>query len=122
MGATGFEWVDEGKGGAHKWGYVGTVPGATLLLQISTVVSAGMPPTSATAPAGGGFSFGTSAISDASLVVVDLFYLQSYEHLGIAEVSCVQVRDTFWGVDFLMPVKQRRECNDGNSLFTSALV
>ncbi len=91
VAAQGFEWVDEGKHGTHKWGYVATRPGSTLDLQLSTQMSS-----SSSSSSSNQSSAATSAAGDGAAAVpvlpaaaVNLVFLQSYEHMGTANVSCI---------------------------------
>lgn len=87
VAAQGFEWVDEGKHGTHKWGYVATQPGSTLDLQLSTQISSSNQSSAGTPAAGAGAAAAAAQPGPPAAVV--LVFLQSYEHMGTANVSCV---------------------------------
>jgi hypothetical protein len=65
--ANGFEWVDEGRNGNHKWGFVGRAANSSIDFQLSTAV-------------GGG---------SARTTTVTVIYLRSYQGMGTATVRCV---------------------------------
>ncbi|KAG2495310.1 hypothetical protein HYH03_006582 [Edaphochlamys debaryana] len=85
VSTTGWDWLDESRGNAsevpvadvykRKWGYVSTVPGSELVLQLDSrpqlrIGGAG------TGPEGGSVS-------------LFVHHLKSYEHMGRAEIRCV---------------------------------
>eukprot|EP00798_Chlamydomonas_sp_ICE-L_P030737 gene30737-35773_t len=80
----GWEWVDEGKNGQHKWGYVSELPGSKLTMNINItghVVSHKLGKEET-----GGGSGGQRTRS--RKIMAWLIYLHSWQNLGIAELSC----------------------------------
>eukprot|EP00798_Chlamydomonas_sp_ICE-L_P000319 gene319-33542_t len=61
VGSSGFEWTDEGTG---KWGWVATQPGAKLLIHVEA-----------------------AADGEKAEVGVNIGYLRSFEHMGMAQVG-----------------------------------
>ncbi|GLI65300.1 hypothetical protein VaNZ11_008793 [Volvox africanus] len=72
MDIQGFEWLNEGRSAlAPKWGYIATVPNASIVFTISHTA----------------ITNETAGHVRASVLVI-LAYLRSYENMGVAAVSC----------------------------------
>ncbi|KAL4856610.1 hypothetical protein ACK3TF_003052 [Chlorella vulgaris] len=69
----GFAWINEGTADKPKQGWVATAPGSVLEFDVATDITPG----------------NESFIGSAS-VAAAIVYLSSYEHMGQAEVSCVE--------------------------------
>ncbi|KAG1663016.1 hypothetical protein FOA52_016031 [Chlamydomonas sp. UWO 241] len=86
--ASGWDWVDEGKPGAPKWGYVSSTPGETLTIRVPLDGDALL---AAHLVERGGAEFkdpkGKEAKKDRRMAAW-LIYMESYEHMGKAHVSC----------------------------------
>ena len=100
--ARGFSWVDEGRHGKAKWGFVGQGQNSTIDFKVSTAV--------------GGSSARTASVT--------IIYLRSYQGMGTATVRCVsgcscrpvtidahwQTRASLPGLQLLPDVTQHRQC------------
>ncbi len=113
MAGSGWEWVDEGRHGNHKWGFVANQSGSWLELQLSTTLTGMATGNSgrkasrtadALSSAGGASSAnrsqaasssqGASGSQAASQQQVQpahlaIIFLRSYEHMGTAKVTCI---------------------------------
>eukprot|EP00884_Botryococcus_braunii_P011584 jgi/Botrbrau1/20426/Bobra.0487s0001.1 len=67
VSSEGWSWVDEGKRGRHKYGYVTTTPETFMDFELSTECSG----------------------NKSSLVNIGVGHLKSYAKMGLAEVQCV---------------------------------
>jgi hypothetical protein len=82
--AAGFRFEEDTPG---KPGYIASQPGSTLTVKINTQAPVtALADTNASSTRGGGREPG---------VFVHLGYLNSYEHMGMFEVSCVKVGSGF---------------------------
>lgn len=69
-----WQFVDEGKKGAPKWGYISTMPGSVLRIVVNSTRGQGSSPA---AP--------TQATPDKKPTNVMLAYLKSYNGMGMAK-------------------------------------
>ncbi|KAG2493156.1 hypothetical protein HYH03_008579 [Edaphochlamys debaryana] len=94
----GFDWVNEGTNPlAPKWGFTAYKAGSSITLDFLSSASASANTSATTAPAalaasaggsGGGAAAPLSSPGGPKLVMLLLAYLRSYEHMGVAEVTC----------------------------------
>ncbi|KAG2431193.1 hypothetical protein HXX76_009721 [Chlamydomonas incerta] len=100
LSATGFEYRDEGKPGKPKPGFIATTPGSRLLVRVNTDRTSPRrrpppPAGSATEAAAAGLVAAAAAAAGAAVqlgaepVRVFFFVLRSYQHMGMAAISCV---------------------------------
>jgi hypothetical protein len=73
-GSSGWQFINEGKRGAAKWGYISTTPGSVLKIVVNSMRSQGEGAAAAAAAAEG----------DQQMNVM-LAYLKSYEGMGMAK-------------------------------------
>jgi hypothetical protein len=83
LAGSGWQWMDEGQHGNHKWGYVASNVGSWLELQL---------PTAFTSNSGVNSSLTSSANSSQvphAIAHISVMFLKSYENMGTAKVTCV---------------------------------
>jgi hypothetical protein len=71
--SSGWQFINEGKRGAAKWGYISTTPGSVLKIVVNSMRSKGE-----------AAAAGAAAGSDEQMNVM-LAYLKSYEGMGMAK-------------------------------------
>lgn len=78
--SSGWEFLDEGKPGAPKWGYISRQPGSTLKIRVNS-----MRASEEDGGAGSDSSSGSSGSKQQNEPMnVMLAYLKSYEEMGMA--------------------------------------
>jgi hypothetical protein len=73
---SGWDFINEGKPGAPKWGYISRQPGSILKIRVNSMRSQG--------GTGGDSSSSSSGGSGSEPMNVMLAYLKSYEGMGMA--------------------------------------
>ena len=130
VSSSGWQWVDEGRHGNHKWGFVANESGSWLELQLSTLLKIGSTSPGSSASSGIGSTSTTVATADSSQAALEaagqltIIFLQSYENMGTATVTCARgctcapaTIDGHWqketsqpGLQPLMNVTQNERC------------
>jgi hypothetical protein len=77
--SPGWQFINEGKRGAAKWGYISTTPGSVLKIVVNSMRSTGDAAAAAAAAAAG-----AAGDRDEKMNVM-LAYLKSYEGMGMAK-------------------------------------
>jgi hypothetical protein len=73
--SPGWQFINEGKRGAAKWGYISTTPGSVLKIVVNSMRNQGEPAAAAAA----------AAVEGDQQMNVMLAYLKSYEGMGMAK-------------------------------------
>jgi hypothetical protein len=92
VSARGYDWLNDSKGRAAKFGYISTRKGDELRIKVNTVASSS-PSTPARASSGEeGEEKESSSLEEqgkeSTLVQVQIIHLRSYEGMGTATVKC----------------------------------